>query len=96
MPLTAAIVGFDDLHVLADDRQEAGGGTASEVAAASFRSMPAQKALSPAPVRMATSAASSASKRSNASNRPRRTPASIALYAAGRSIVISATAPCCS
>ena len=72
------------------------GGTASDVAAASFRSMPAQKALSPAPVRMATRADASASKRVKASKRPVRTSVLMAFICAGRSMVTSTTAPVCS
>ena len=69
------------------------GGTLSAVALASFRSMPAQNALSPAPVSIATLADGSSSKRFQAANSPARTSALIALRLSGLLMVMSATGP---
>ena len=95
-PLTAAIVGLVTSRPWPMIGRKPFGGTASDISAASFRSMPAQNAFGPAPVRIATRAESSASKRRNAANRPARTSLLMALSCAGRSIVTSTTAPVCS
>ena len=91
MPFTAAMVGL--LTWMASPRvgMKPRGGTARPVALASFRSIPAQKARSPAPVSIATLADSSSSKRFQAANRPARTSALIALRLSGLLIVMSAT-----
>jgi len=91
-PLIAAIVGFDAIR-----RVKPSGPSGRSIRGPNdsmlFRSAPAQKATSPAPVRMKTRASSSASKRWNAS--PSRAPVgpSTALRRSGRLIVTTAAAP---
>src|SRR5207244_1367323 len=72
---------------------KSGGGTVSAVSAISFRSPPAQNALSPAPVSTRTLAVSSSLKRRTPSYSPSRTAALSALRASGRSMVSQATPP---
>src|SRR5947209_5687909 len=67
------------------------GTSVSEVSAISFRSPPAQKALSPAPVSTSTLAVSSSTKRRAPSHRPSRTALLNALRASGRLMVSHAT-----
>ncbi len=64
--------------------------------AASERSRPAQKALSPAAVRIATLAAGSASKRFHAARTPSRIAVFTTLRFSGRFRVTIATGPCIS
>ena len=61
--------------------------------AASDRSRPAQKALSPAAVRIATRAAGSASKRFQAASTPSRIAVFTTLRLSGRLSVMMATGP---
>src|SRR3954452_16579434 len=67
------------------------GTSVSDVSAISFRSPPALKALSPAPVSTRTLAVSSSTKRRAPSQRPSRTALLNALRASGRLIVNQAT-----
>ena len=71
---------------------KSGGGTVSATSAISFRSAPAQNALSPAPVSTSTLALSSVLKRRTPAYRPSLAAALSALRASGRSMVSQATA----
>ena len=88
-PLTAAITGL----ATAISSRRIGMKPCPWPLAASPRSRPAQKALSPAPVRIATRAAGSPSKRRHAA----RTASRIALFTtlrfSGRLSVMTATSP---
>jgi hypothetical protein len=88
-PLIAAIVGFGDTSRVKPSGPP--GASMSSVSIA-FRSAPAQKARSPAPVRTRTSA-SSCVKRVKASSSALAVAPSIALWRSGRSIVTSAAGP---
>jgi hypothetical protein len=68
------------------------GASGSSVSIA-FRSAPAQKAFSPAPVRTRTAASSSVVKRLKAASSSRAVSPSTALWRSGRSIVMSAADP---
>jgi len=90
-PLTAAIVGFATSMLRPNCGAKSFGGTLSAFCAISFKSPPAQNALSPTPVRTSTFAASSSLKRRTASKSPVRTALFSALRASGRLIVSQAT-----
>ena len=83
-PLTAAIVGLVTSMLSPGTGNMSRGGTVSRSSVISFRSPPAQNALSPEPVRMATRSAGSRSKRSHAAKRPVRMSLPRALRASGR------------
>jgi len=91
IPFTAAIVGLAMSMFRPNWGRKSSGGTVSAVSAISFRSPPAQNALSPAPVSTSTLAPESSLKRRAPANRPSRTAAFSALRACGRSIVSQAT-----
>src|SRR6266511_642739 len=83
-PLTAAITGLAISMLAPRWGAMSAGGTWRPSDAISFRSAPAQKAASPAPVSTSTLASGSASKRRNPSHRPAPTARSMALRASGR------------
>ena len=83
-PFTAAIVGLATSMLRPNWGTKSGGGTVSAVSAISFRSPPAQNALSPAPVSTRTLAVLSPLKRRTPAYRPARTAALSALRASGR------------
>jgi hypothetical protein len=91
IPFTAAIVGLAMSMLRPNWGRKSSGGTVSAVSAISFRSPPAQNALSPAPVSTRTFAPESSLKRRAPANRPSRTAAFSALRASGRSMVSQAT-----